>query len=54
MKDMFEPLPGYTSDDSCIGCKHFLEDDGVPWITDCDLCSRNYDTPCDGLPICED
>ena len=45
MFDLFEPLPGYDGNDSCIGCVHFL-DDSVPWVSDCDLCSRNYDDPC--------
>lgn len=53
MFDMFEPAPGFTEKDSCIGCKHFCQDD-IGLISDCDLCSRNYDQPCGGLPICEE
>lgn len=53
MFDLFDPAPGYDENDSCIGCIHFCEF-SIGWISDCDLCSRNYDDPCFGLPISEE
>lgn len=53
MFDLFEPAPGYDENDSCIGCVHFCKDD-IGFVSDCDLCSRNYDEPCGGLPISEE
>lgn len=55
MSDKFEPVSGYVGEPSCIYCIHFDEDvAGVPWYIDFDFCSRNYDQPCGGLPICEE
>ena len=59
MKDLYLPVsvdPDDSVDDgfSCFGCAFFYGDSDYPFSTDCDLCSRNYDTPCDGLQICEE